>query len=35
MDELSDALLEASLAAGGTDNTSIIAMKIMQKENDV
>jgi len=35
MNELSDALLEASLAAGGTDNTSIIAMKIMRKEDDV
>jgi serine/threonine protein phosphatase PrpC len=35
MNELAEALLEASLAAGGTDNTSIITMKITKKENDV
>lgn len=35
MNDLAEALLEASLAAGGTDNTSIITMKINQKENDV
>ncbi len=35
MHSLADALLEASLAAGGTDNTSIITMKISQKEEDV
>ncbi len=33
--ELSEALLTSSLDAGGTDNTSIIAMKICQKEADV
>src|SRR5210317_1000740 len=35
MTELADALLEAALNAGGTDNTSIITMKIKQKEDDV
>ncbi len=35
MTELSEALLASSLDAGGTDNTSIIAMKICQKEADV
>ena len=35
MNELAQSLLDASLAAGGTDNTSIIAMKICQKEDDV
>jgi protein phosphatase len=35
MTELSEALLSSSLDAGGTDNTSIIAMKICQKEADV
>jgi serine/threonine protein phosphatase PrpC len=35
MTELSEALLRASLEAGGTDNTSIITMKIRQKKNDV
>jgi serine/threonine protein phosphatase PrpC len=35
MHHLADALLEASLAAGGTDNTSIITMKICQKGHDV
>jgi serine/threonine protein phosphatase PrpC len=35
MNELSEALLEASLNAGGTDNTSIITMKICQMEDDV
>ena len=35
MTELSEALLAASLDAGGTDNTSVIAMKICQKEADV
>ena len=34
MEELAQALLDASLAAGGTDNTSIITMKICQKENN-
>jgi serine/threonine protein phosphatase PrpC len=34
MNELSEALLEASLNAGGTDNTSIITMKICKKEDD-
>ena len=33
--ELSEALLASALDAGGTDNTSIIAMKICQKEADV
>ena len=32
MRNLADALLKASLAAGGTDNTSIITMKIGRKE---
>ncbi len=35
MTELSEALLESALNAGGTDNTSIIAMRICQKETDV
>jgi len=35
MNALADALLEASLSAGGTDNTSIITMKIYQQEDDV
>jgi len=35
MTELSEALLTSSLDAGGTDNTSIIAMKICQKVADV
>lgn len=35
MTELSEALLSSSLDAGGTDNTSIITMKICQKEADV
>ena len=35
MSELSEALLKASLDAGGTDNTSIITMKITNKEGDV
>ncbi|MCP4877984.1 MAG: serine/threonine-protein phosphatase [Gammaproteobacteria bacterium] len=35
MTELSESLLSSSLDAGGTDNTSIITMKISQKENDV
>ncbi|MDH3760511.1 MAG: protein phosphatase 2C domain-containing protein [Gammaproteobacteria bacterium] len=35
MTKLSEALLASSLDAGGTDNTSIIAMKICQKEADV
>jgi protein phosphatase len=35
MTELSQALLAASLDAGGTDNTSIIAMKVCQKEGNV
>lgn len=35
MNTLADTLLAESLAAGGTDNTSIIAMKICQKEDDV
>jgi serine/threonine protein phosphatase PrpC len=34
MNELADALLEAALQAGGTDNTSIITLKIMQQEDD-
>ena len=32
MDELANALLQASLAAGGTDNTSIICMKVRSGE---
>ena len=35
MKNLAQALLDASLTAGGTDNTSIITMKICQKENNV
>lgn len=35
MKELAQALLDASLAAGGTDNTSIITMKTSQKESNV
>ncbi len=35
MTELSEALLASALEAGGTDNTSIITMKICQKEADV
>ena len=35
MNELAQTLLDASLAAGGTDNTSLIAMKICQKEANV
>jgi len=35
MKELSEALLEVSLDAGGTDNTSIIALKTKQQEVDV
>ena len=35
MTELCEALLASSLDAGGTDNTSIITMKICQKEADV
>jgi serine/threonine protein phosphatase PrpC len=35
MHSLADVLLEASLAAGGTDNTTIITMRINQKEDDV
>ncbi len=35
MTELSQALLASSLAAGGTDNTSIITMKVCQKEENV
>jgi serine/threonine protein phosphatase PrpC len=35
MTELAQSLLDASLAAGGTDNTSIITMKICQKEDNV
>ena len=35
MDQLANSLLSESLAAGGTDNTSIITMKINQKEDDV
>ena len=35
MHSLADALLEASLAAGGTDNTSIITMKVNQQEEHV
>ena len=34
MNELAQTLLDASLAAGGTDNTSIITMKICQKEDN-
>ena len=33
--QLATTLLAESLAAGGTDNTSIITMKICQKEDDV
>jgi len=35
MTELSEALLASSLEAGGTDNTSIITMKVRKKEADV
>jgi serine/threonine protein phosphatase PrpC len=35
MTGLSEALLASSLDAGGTDNTSIITMKISPRENDV
>ena len=35
MTELSESLLSSALEAGGTDNTSIITMKICQKEADV
>ncbi|MDH4008941.1 MAG: hypothetical protein OEU35_12810, partial [Desulfuromonadales bacterium] len=35
MKMLADSLLAKSLAAGGTDNISIITMKICQKEDDV
>ena len=35
MTELSQALLAASLDAGGTDNTSIITMKVCQQEENV
>jgi protein phosphatase len=35
MTELSENLLATSLDAGGTDNTSIIAMKACHRENDV
>jgi serine/threonine protein phosphatase PrpC len=35
MHELAEALLSASLAAGGTDNTSIITMKTLHKDADV
>ena len=35
MTALSEALLASSLDAGGTDNTSLIALKVEQKENDV
>jgi serine/threonine protein phosphatase PrpC len=35
MHELAEDLLAASLAAGGTDNTSIIAMKTIHKDADV
>jgi serine/threonine protein phosphatase PrpC len=35
MTELSEALLASSLEAGGTDNTSIITMKVCKKEADV
>ena len=35
MKELAQTLLDASLAAGGTDNTSIITMKICPKEHNV
>ena len=35
MKQLSESLLSSALDAGGTDNTSIITLKICQKENDV
>ena len=35
MRDLADELLASSLAAGGTDNTSIITMKVMHKAADV
>ena len=35
MTGLSEALLASSLDAGGTDNTSIITMKISPRDNDV
>jgi hypothetical protein len=35
MNTLADTLLAESLAAGGTDNTSIITMKFCQNEDDV
>ena len=35
MNELAQTLLDASLAAGGTDNTSLITMKVCQKEANV
>jgi hypothetical protein len=35
MTALSQALLASSLDAGGTDNTSIITMKISHKEGNV
>jgi serine/threonine protein phosphatase PrpC len=35
MHKLAEALLRASLDAGGTDNTSIITIKICQKKDDV
>ena len=35
MTGLSEALLESALDAGGTDNTSIIAMKVCYREDDV
>jgi protein phosphatase len=35
MSNLSQALLASSLDAGGTDNTSIITMKVCQKEENV
>ena len=35
MNTLADTLLAESLAAGGTDNTSIITMKITNMEDDV
>ena len=35
MKQLSETLLASSLDAGGTDNTSIITLKIQQKDNDV
>ncbi|MDH3219964.1 MAG: protein phosphatase 2C domain-containing protein [Gammaproteobacteria bacterium] len=35
MTDLSEALLASSLEAGGTDNTSIITMKVCKKEADV